>query len=200
MLIFKYHEQTLGRSLVTDIRNGILNEELRYALSLSLQYMRPGPLFRLNGVLVQRDVSEITTLLKSHDTAGLFNILLCRSDPHILAIAMSYGMADLDREIEKSSSIANYAKKILLHALRTSYNPAYRDAVLLHETMGGHSALGTGNDQKLSIRVCRMRWDRNTWHRTKREYRDITGKDFLRKMSHRSSGTFRNLMVAMASL
>jgi hypothetical protein len=185
---------------MADISNGVRNEELRYALSISLQYLRPDPLISIDYILVQRDVSEITTLLKSHDAAAIFNIFLCRSDPHIMAIAMSYGMVDLDRDIDKSSSLSNTVRRVLLHASRTAYNPAYRDAVLLHETMGGDSAFGVGNDEKLSIRVCRMHWAKDTWHRAKMEYRNITGKEFLRKISRRGSGTFRDLMVAMASL
>jgi hypothetical protein len=196
----KYGEQTLGRNLCTDINNGVHDEELRYALYVVLQQPRPELFLPTDPILVQQDVSDTTTYLKSSDATPLFNILLRRSDPHILAIGMSYGMVKLDRDIDNSNSLSNTAKKVLLHALRTAYNPAYRDAVLLHDSMGGSSAFGRSNDEKLGIRVCRMHWARDSWVRTRQEYGNITRKEFLMKMSRRGSGTFTDLLVAMASI
>jgi len=198
LLLLKYREQTYGRSLLADINNGVRNQELRYALSVSLQHIRDS-LVPINQMLIQRDVSDITTLLRSSDATAIFNIFLRRTDPHILAIGMSYGMGNLDRDIDKSNSLSNTAKKVLLHALRTAYNIPYRDAVLLNESMGGSSTFRVGNDDKLSIRACRMHWARDTWNCTKLEYANITGKDFARKMGRRS-GTFGALMGALASL
>jgi len=200
LLVMKYREQTLGRNLWTDVNNGVRDEELRYALSVVLQQPRPEPFIPINQRMVQQDVSDTYTYLNSSDATPLFNILLRRSDPHIHAMCMSYGMVKLDRDIDNSNRLSNTAKKVLLHSLRTAYSPAYRDAVLLHDSLGGSSTFGRGNDEKLGIRVCRMHWARESWFQTRQEYRNLTGKEFFRKMSRRGSGTLRDLLVAMASI
>ena len=178
------------------------NPELNRALQICFEITRPDSSQFVHIEDVLRDVDEIIKWLDNpalftRNVEALFNILLRRSDHHIVLIDTYFnqqkGIA-LDNAIRKNTCLSKMASRILVHAVRSATHISYRDAVLLSNSS---SLIETENNEKLAIRVCRMHWDRQHWRQVNADYLRYKGVSFLEKM-RKKKGLFGYLMLAMA--
>lgn len=195
------YQQLFQRNIssVTDMSE---SRVLREALEIVFEQNRPNEGLPVDGELVHRDITYIVSILEATfpSSDGLFNILLRRSNTHLLQLSLLYEIQTgrpLHIAICQNMMLNPIAKKIALQAVRTATNLTDRDAKLLLEALGSRSLT---NQRKLAIRVTRMHYYKQHWMQIKGECLGITGKDFKSQMNRRYIGVFRELMSAMAGV
>jgi len=97
----------------------------------------------------------------------------------------------LDKHIEREFS--NHMEEALLRMLDTAIDPAMRDAMLLEECMVG---AGT-KDEKLTVRLIRMHWDRVHLDHVRRAYHHRYRRDLRDRVRSELSGDYQKLMLAI---
>ena len=197
------HSQGNLSTLATKVKD----KDLVRALAIVSEQNRPGSNIPVDLTLVHRDLTKIIDILETSfpRAEDLFELLLRRSNPHIQQLSLIYEVQSkrsLDRAIRMNCALSETAKNVCVHAVRTATNITYRDAMLLLNTLGRKSLMITVgmNKLKLSIRVTRMQFYKQHWRSIQAECQGATGKDFKRKMDNLTSGVFRDLMYAMASV
>jgi hypothetical protein len=205
-LLFKFQQQQTaamsGRSISSTLANATSNEILLSALNIATESTRPDGTYPVDQNLVHRDVEEIFKILDagfpSH--TALFNILLRRSDQHIMQLNIHYrikkGDRALDEDLRRNVSMPKMMRKIAVHAVRSATDPTYRDVMALRDAMGAESLVGNGSSEKLAIRICRLHWYKQHWKQVKAGYVGHMGKNLVDKVNGQR-GLLRDLLVAM---
>lgn len=207
MLFLKY-QQELGRpynNIQSQLDNTISDPQLWNALKICLENSRTESSKPVDLALVYSDVNEIVKTLTSAspDPNTLFNILLRRSDCHIRQIAIVYELKThmkLDEAIRKSVTLDKMTIQIGVHAVRTAINMAYRDAMLLRNSLCGDDSFGSMKSCRLGIRVCRMHWYKQQWLQIKAEFQRCRTQQLVHQLSSESNGMLRDFLVRMAKV
>jgi len=202
MLAIRYKE-LFKSDLIKDLSLFSGSPELNYAVSIISERARPElmPMRNADRATVEQDLEQIKTTLKMAFPfyASILQIFLHRSDFHITQIAAQYKekeKKDLDKVIAKNPLISKPTKKIILQALRTVTDMAYRDAMLLRDTM---KTSNQENSLIFGIRVVRAHYFTEHWKHVKTEYERITRKLFIQGMiKWKGEAEFHDLMVALA--
>jgi annexin A7/11 len=129
-----------------------------------------------------------------NNTAEVCTIFAQSSDAELRAINNAFRArynVPLDKHIEREFS--GHMEDALLRMLDTAIDPAMRDAVLLEECMVG---AGT-KDEKLTVRIVRMHWDRAHLDQVKRAYHHRYRRDLRDRVRDDLSGDYERLMLAM---
>jgi hypothetical protein len=205
-LLFKFQQQQqvamTGRTISSTLAAATSNEVLLSALNIATESTRPDGTYPVDQNLVHRDVEELSKILNASfpSHTALFNILLRRSDNHIMQLNLHYRMKNrdraLDEELRRAVALPKMMRKIAVHAVRSATDPTYRDVMALRDAMGAESLVGNGSSEKLAIRICRLHWYRQHWKQVKAGYMGHMGKELVDKVNGQR-GLLRDLLVAM---
>jgi len=209
-LLFKFYQQQqatmTGRSMSSVLDVATSNDILRKALDIAIESTRTnGHYYVVNELLVLRDTDEISRILKAGflSATKLFNILLRRSDEHLMRINNHYRLRSrdqaLDEAIRRCAAMDKMTRKIAIHAVRSATDPTYRDVMSLRDALGSKSLCGNGNNEKLAIRMCRLHWYKEHWRQVKAAYMRHNGRNLVDKVNGRS-GLLKDVLVAMCSV
>ena len=204
-LSFKFQQQQQvalsGESISSTLDETTSNQVLRCALGIATEATRPDGTNPVDQNLVHRDVEDIIKIMDSSfpSHTELFNILLRRSDQHILQLNIRYRMRrdrSLDEDLRRNTGLDRMTRKIGVHAVRTASDLAYRDVMTLREAMGAETLFGNGSNEKLAIRICRLHWYRQHWLQVKTLYMGHIGGSVQEKVNGQR-GLLRDLLFAM---
>ena len=204
-LLFKFQQQqqvqVSGRSISSTLETVTSNKILLSALNIATESTRPDNTHPIDQNLVHRDVDEIIKLMDATFAShtALFNILLRRSDLHLIQLNVLYRIKKdraLDEALRRNVSMDKMIRKIAVHAVRSATDPTYRDVMALRDAMGSEDLFGNGNEEKLAIRICRLHWYKQHWMQVKAGYMGHMGKQVLDKVNGQR-GLLRDLLVAM---
>ena len=177
------------------------NDELRSALNIATESTRPDGTYPVDPTLVHRDVEDIIKIMNagfpSH--TALFNILLRRSNEHLMQVSIHYRITRekaLDEDIRRCAAMSRMMRKIAVHAVRSATDPTYRDVMALKDAMGANSMVGNGSNEKLAIRIVRLHWYKQHWMQVKAAYVGHNGKALVDKVNGQK-GLLRHLLVTM---
>jgi len=204
LLKFQQQQQAVmsGRSMSSVLAAATSNEILESALNIAAEGTRPDATYPVDLNLVRRDVGEVIKIMAAGFPShiALFNILLRRSDQHLLQLAIHYRMTKaglaLDEDLRRNMAMPKMMRKIAVHAVRSAIDPTYRDVMALKEAMGAEALMGNVNNEKLAIRICRLHWYKQHWKEVKAGYMGHTGKHLMDKLNRRR-GLVRDLLVGM---
>ena len=177
------------------------NNVLRCALNIATESTRPDGTHYVDQTLVHRDYEQIIEIMNAgfpSDTA-LFNILLRRSNGHLLQLNAHYrvmrGKA-LDEDIRQCAAMSRMMRKIAVHAIRSATDPTYRDVMALKDAMGASSMVGKWSNERLAIRIVRLHWYKQHWMQVKAAYVGYNGKNLVDAVNGQR-GLLGHLLVTM---
>ena len=205
-LLFKFQQEhgtaMSGRTISSTVATATSREILQSALDIAIENTRPDGTYPVDQNLVHRDVDQIVKILKTSfpSHTELFNILLRRSNEHIMQVNVYYcvmkGSRGLHEDLRRNSAMPTMMKKIAVQAVRSATDPTYRDVMLLKDVLGSGSIGRNGSSEKLAIRICRMHWYGQHWRQVKSGYIGYTQGDLVDKVRGQR-GLLRDLLVAI---
>jgi hypothetical protein len=202
MLLDRTYRKLHGQGLASVVEDVSGSSRLRMALQIvteGRQQEFPGPYNTPNMELVFRDVDLLIEIYEAGlpDDAALLSIILRRSPRHLQQVARHYELkqgCDMAQHFEKNAMFHRDTRAIVVHALLSATNPAYRDSILLEE------AIQKRDRNLLAVRMTRMHWYPEHWSLVKRSFQAQQGGGRLIDTVNCYNGLFRDLMVTMAQV
>jgi len=186
------YQQKFSRSLPRDVTDD-LSAQTERLFTKVISAIRHEESMPLHPQQIESDVKSINggRMINVVEVCGIF---AQSSNAELRAINDTFRLrynVPLDKHIEREFS--GHMGDALLHMLDTAIDPAMRDAVLLEECMVG---AGT-KDEKLTVRIVRMHWDRDHLDQIRRAYHHRYRRDLRDRVRGELSGDYQRLMLAM---
>ncbi|GLB39533.1 putative annexin repeats [Lyophyllum shimeji] len=201
-LLISAYRHKFNRDLVKDVKDD-LSAKTERLFVMALTANRPPDSIPVNYEAVARDVQALYEAGQGKigtDQMTFCEILITRSQPHITAVTGEYGKKyrSLSKVIKREFS--GHMKSGFLHIVegakpKRDGKGIWRDAKLIDKAMVG---FGT-RDNELVWRMVRALWDPTRMAGIRDAYLARTRKTLESRLADETSGSYKKLMLALAS-
>ncbi|KJA28323.1 hypothetical protein HYPSUDRAFT_33665 [Hypholoma sublateritium FD-334 SS-4] len=190
-----------GKDLVDAVKSDLSGStERMFVMALNTQKPTSGPYDIVDHSSVNADVETLHTASKKKEEIKFFEILINRSDQHLAAVITAFGQRykSLSKVIKKTfSGTIETGLLFIVHGVKPKRDQQgiWRDAKLLEKSMAG---LGT-KDVQLIYRLVRTYWNPQRMEAVKDAYKRRFGKPLENRVKGETSGTYRELLIAIVN-